>query len=698
MKRVILVWMSALTFMVPICAQEFTSYPMVLDCNPLAAQVGTTSEHVVKARYGLAGAFQVLVTGRSVNGEVVEVSEPKTKSKDAFYTTVKLRFTVAEDAMPGVRDFRVATPHGASTLGQLVVVRDPVVVEDSKKSNDTPAGAVAIELPAAVCGAIEKAEDVDYYKFHAKAGESLVFNAQSSRCEDRIHDLQSHSDPILTLRNSQGTVLGMSDNFFRADPLLMHRFEHEGDYTLEIRDVRYQSSPYWQYVIQINDRSLVTNVFPLALVAERPTRVELVGFNLPKERFATVTVAHDLEEGPQWVELPQSVGASDPVPVVVSRLPLVAASGKNTARAQAQQIEAPAGINGRLSAPGEMHYFTFDAKKGERFTLSVIARCHESALDPVISIFNEKNSRLVENDDFLLHRMTVPDPRVENWTAPADGRYTVEVRDLQWQGGPEFVYYLAFMRAEPGFELVVDGDKLNVPAGGAATIFVRAFRKGGFTGEIQLAVEGAPKGMRVHCGRILAGENDGSIVIESGGSDAKPVAANLRITGIAKVDDNSDKTLTVAGRPWQETYMPGGGRGMFPVEMFTVVQTEPLDVGAVKIAPREITLKPGESKKIEVTVERAKDFSKNVTLDVAYRHGTGSASSDCLPKGVTVDDKKSKSVLTGTTTTGYLMLTAAKDAKPVEKQQVSVLAKVSINFVMSMTYSSAPLLVTVTEK
>ena len=70
---------------------------------------------------------------------------------------LKIRFTVAPDVQPGVRDFRIATPQGVSTLGQVVIVRDPIVQE--KGNNDTLDKAQPISLPATVCGAIEKPED-----------------------------------------------------------------------------------------------------------------------------------------------------------------------------------------------------------------------------------------------------------------------------------------------------------------------------------------------------------------------------------------------------------------------------------------------------------------------------------------------------------------------------------------------------------
>ena len=68
-----------------------------------------------------------------------------------------------------------------------------------------------------------------------------------------------------------------------------------------------------------------------------------------------------------------------------------------------------------------------------------------------------------------------------------------------------------------------------------------------------------------------------------------------------------------------------------------------------------------------------------------------------MPKGVSVDAKNSKTLLTGKQTQGHITLVAAKDAKPVKKQQTTMMANVSINFVMKMTYASQPVVITVEE-
>lgn len=140
--------------------------------------------------------------------------------------------------------------------------------------------------------------------------------------------------------------------------------------------------------------------------------------------------------------------------------------------------------------------------------------------------------------------------------------------------------------------------------------------------------------------------------------------------------------------------MPGGGRYHFPADMHTLSIGAPLELRSVKISPMSISLKPGESKKIEVTIERAPGFKGNVTLDTVYQH-LGSIYGGSMPPGVTIDDRASQTLLTGEQTKGAIVLKAAPDAKPVDKQQVPIMAHVSINFVMKWTFCGEPLFITV---
>jgi hypothetical protein len=678
-----------------------TFYPMVMGIRPVAVQISRSTECEVSARYNLHGAYQVLVTGEGV---VAEVDPPaKAEAKKPQVGKLKFRCKVAADARPGPRDVRIVTPQGASTLGQVVVVRDPIVRETAA-SNDTLKTAQAITLPAAVCGAIEKPEDVDYYKFSVAAGTALTFHVWGQRLEDKIHELLEHVDPILTLRNSAGTVLAVNDNYFHGDPLLHYRFATAGEYFLEIRDVRYGGSPDWLYCIEINDRPFVTNAYPSCVAPGTTTRLSLVGPNLPAGATAPVTVPSTAADGLHWATLSLAPAGGEkpgqaltnPVPIIVSRLPLVLEmDGDHASAATTQKIPVPAGVCGRIAKEGEIDCYAFEAKAGERFTFEVVARQHQSLLDSHLRILGDKGNRLAENDD-ASDRYVRADSLLENWTSPAAGRYVIALRDLHLRGGPEFVYFLRVTRSEPGFVLELDTDKTLLAPGSGSPIFVRATRKNGFAGEVQLHVEGLPAGVTACCGRVLTGEKDGCIVLRAGTNAARG-AANVRVTGSAThVEGGKTLSLTASARPLQEIYMPGGGRWHYPAQMHTVSVGDPLDLKSVKISPASVVLRPGEAKKIDVTIERSEGFKANVTLDAVYQH-LGYVFGGCLPPGVTIDDKASLTLLTGDKSAGFLTLKAAPDAKPVKEQQVPIMAHVSINFVMKFTYCAEPLLVSVSK-
>ena len=673
-----------------------TSYPMLMKLHPNAAQVGQTSEHELESRYSLHGATAVLITGDGVTGEIATPMELKEGEKRPNLQKIKIKFHVSKDAQPGVRDFRVMTPQGVSTLGQLVIVRDPVIVE--KEQNDTAAEAQEISLPATVCGLIDRAEDVDFYKFRVEAGALLNFHVRSMRLEDKIHDLQQHVDPLIALRNASGTTLATSDNVFAGDPFLSYHFEHAGEYFLEIRDVRYQGNRYWTYGIEINSRPFVSNVHPMGLAIGKETEVELVGTLIPPEAKTRIKIPADRKPGLAEITLPGELSASNPVPVVLTDLPaVVETSTDNNTPETAQKISVPAGINGRIESRRDLDYFAFTAKKGERFSFEVLAHRQQSALDSSLRIVDAKGRRLTENDDLRLYKRTFSDSWIENWSAPADGEYYLEIGDLHLRGGADFVYFIEAKRAEPYFELYLDTDKTELTPGTSGVLFVNAVRKNGFEGDIALEIDGLPDGVKATCGRILAGQRDGCIVLEAAETISN-VAANVIVRGKAESQAGKEKPLelTATAVPYQETYQPGGGRGHWPVIVHTVGVGEPGDIREVKLSEYDIHLKPGESKKIEVTLRRAEGFNSNVQLDLLYRH-LNSVYADPLPPGVTIDAKNSKTVLTNGATTGHITLKADAKAAKTAEQVTAVMANISINFVMKATYSSRPLTITVDE-
>jgi hypothetical protein len=690
MRRSRFLAVAALLVAGPALAQ--TSYPMITHATPVAAQRGRATEVTVEGQMNFTGVYKALFEGAGITAEVLPTPEPKADAKDKARPprSVKLKLTVAADAPLGVREFRLASSLGISSVGQLLVVDDPVVLESG--DNNTPAKANPVPVPCVVSGRIEVAEDVDYFKFHADAGQTFTFEVVCARIQDKIHDLQKHADPMLTLVDADGRELAANDDFFFADPLLSHTFTKAGDYFIQVRDSKYDGDPRWAYALRITDRPYATHVFPTAANPGQTVEVEPVGSaRLVKPRVSLQTPA---EPGLHTLPLDLAGTKTNPVTLIVSPLPQVIEQEPNDSPDKANRVTIPCGINGRIGAPRDLDHFVFAATKGKSIRFEVKARRFgtvlQSSLDSVLDVLNAKGDVLATNDDAFGKDAALV------FAPPAAGDYVLRVRDLNSKGGPTAVYYVEADWAKPDFTLRCDPDKAMIGPGSSTAWYVHVVRSNGFAGPVNVEVKGLPKGVTVNPLTIPAQMTQGLLVL-SAAPDAQRDAANVEIVGSATATiDGKEETLTRRVTPNEEIYLPGGGRGRFDVRMQTVAVTDPSDILQVEVSPKEIRLKPGEEVKVDVTIHRRQDYTKDVSLDVLLQH-LGQVYGNPLPPGVTVVEAKSKTLLGGSSK-GHVVLKAAPDAAPADKVPISVLAHVSINFVVKVSYASPVISLSVDKK
>jgi hypothetical protein len=216
----------------------------------------------------------------------------------------------------------------------------------------------------------------------------------------------------------------------------------------------------------------------------------------------------------------------------------------------------------------------------------------------------------------------------------------------------------------------------------------------GFAGPVRVEVKGLPTGVTVNPLTIPPTMTQGLLVLTAA-RDALREATNVQVVGTALIPQPGSRgeMLVRTAVPNEEIYLPGGGRGRFDVNMQTVAVTAPSDILKVDVTPKTITLKPGDEVRLDVSILRWPDYQKTVSLDVMLQH-LGSVYGNPLPPGVTVVEDKSKTLLGGGST-GHIVLKAAADARPIEIVPISVLAHVSINFVVKISYSSPPILLSV---
>src|SRR5262249_40918215 len=152
-------------------------------------------------------------------------------------------------------------------------------------------------------------------------------------------------------------------------------------------------------------------------------------------------------------------------------------------------------------------------------------------------------------------------------------------------------------------------------------------------------------------------------------------AANVEVVGTGRrKNGGTEEAIVRKAGPVQEIYFPGGGRGLFPVNLHTVAVTEPMDILEGAVTPGEVVVKPGQEAGLEVTVKGKRGFDKPVSLDILLRH-LGQVFGDPLPPGVTLVEGKSKTLL-GAGSQGHIVLRAAANAPEAEGVPISVLCHV----------------------
>ncbi|HEX4589107.1 MAG TPA: PPC domain-containing protein [Gemmataceae bacterium] len=674
-------WTAFAAFLlVNVPADAQTCFPMVTHCTPVAVQRGKTAEIVVEGQQSFAGAGGWLADDRGLTAEVVALP---VKSGNAKTSSVTLKVTAAKDVPLGPHEFRVITPHGPSTVGQLLVVDDPIVQESG--NNNTPAGANPLPVPGVACGRIEATEDVDFYRFHATAGTGYTFEVWGARLQDKIHDLQKHLDPLLTIHDSTGRELARNDDYFFADPYLAWTAPATGDYFVQVRDAKYDGDARWSYALCVTDKPYAAHVFPFAGRPGETIEVEPIG--TATKVAPKVTLQLPTAPGLHRLPLPTPGGVTNPVVFFVSPLPQMLEREPNDTPSTAQSLPIPCGVNGRMGRPRDVDYFRFHGDKGKAIRFEVRARRFgtllQSRLDSILEIMSPQGKLLASNDD---DPATGKDSLL-TFSPPADGDYLLRIRDLNSKGGPGYVYYLEADFAKPDFSLRCDPDLAMVAPGRRTPWYVHVTRSNGFAAPVTVGVEGLPPGVTCSPLTIPPTMTQG-LVILSAEKDAKVgTAANVRIVGTAPGFER-------VANANEEIYLPGGGRGRFDVTMQTVAVTEPGDIVNVAVTPSVVRLKPGQEVKLDVTVERGKSYDKDVTLDVPLRH-LGQTFGSPLPPGVTMLDAQSKTRLRAGETKGHIVLKAAPGAAAIENVPISVTAFVSINFVVKIGYSSPPIPLTI---
>ncbi len=271
--------------------------------EPVAIQRGTSQPMTLRSNFTLNETYATFFDRPGVTITFAEKGpkDAPRRGRGSDGTPFLFDATADTEAMPGVRELRVATKQAVSSVSHLRVTDFPVFREDEKKSNNTRETAQPVTLPVAICGRVERFEDVDCYSFDGKAGQQLTLEVYAQRVTHGIHGMVVRGpliylmDSLLTVYSPNGQVLAQNDNFVGGDSFLHVRLPADGTYYVEIRDARYAGSGRYPYCLEIADRPFAHAVFPLAVQRGTSTPASAVGHLLGESSRVDLTAAADEE-------------------------------------------------------------------------------------------------------------------------------------------------------------------------------------------------------------------------------------------------------------------------------------------------------------------------------------------------------------------------------------------------------------------
>ncbi|MCY2963785.1 MAG: PPC domain-containing protein, partial [Planctomycetota bacterium] len=121
----------------------------------------------------------------------------------------------------------------------------------------------------------------------------------------------------------------------------------------------------------------------------------------------------------------------------VDDLPSVAQVRPNQVLANAQAITIPAAVDGYVDNLSR-DYYKFTGAAGQKISIEVLARRLGSPLDSMVRLLDAKGRELAYSDDAL----GLGSDSMISYTLKEAGDYIVEVRDIRFQGGGNFLYRL----------------------------------------------------------------------------------------------------------------------------------------------------------------------------------------------------------------------------------------------------------------
>ena len=176
---------------------------------------------------------------------------------------------------------------------------------------------------------------------------------------------------------------------------------------------------------------------PIALWSTFPAQAEFLPRTDPATIRCRLTLPAHAPVGVGAFRLYTTSGASSLQLLMLDDLPTVPTNGNNISPQSAQPLDHGIAVDG-VSDPIASDYYSFAGKKGQRVSIDVVAARIGSRMDGVLRLLDASGREMAYCDD---SPGAMSDPRIAV-RLPGDGQYLIELRDVNYEGGPDFRYRL----------------------------------------------------------------------------------------------------------------------------------------------------------------------------------------------------------------------------------------------------------------
>ena len=566
---------------------------------------------------------EILFYSKGIKANKIEVDKS---------TSLKASLAISKGAAFGQHKLRVRTNEGLSNLYTFWVGPFPNVKE--KEPNSGFEEAQAIPLNSTVNGVILN-EDVDYFEINASKGQRISVEVEAIRLSGALFD------PYVAVLDEARFELATSDDteLLLQDSTLSVIAPTDGIYRIEVRDSSYKGSGNFNYRVHIGSFPRPLVVFPAGGEAGKTQEFTFMGdakgdfkakITLPADPVDDVFAYHHLEN---------NLSSPSPNRIRVSSFPSVREAEPNQSWkvATATELALPLAFDGIIQEDGDIDYFRFHAKKGQRYYIRAMARAVASPLDPVLILYDGERKSLVGNDD----SSNGPDS-VLTYTFPKDGEYLLRITDHLSKGSPRHVYRIETHRLAPEVSASIPmfrnrdtqtRQMLPIARGNQVATAFNISRKS-FSGDLEVFARNLPPGVTLEAPPVDGAFTSTPILLRA--TPDAPLASAL--VDLRLKYENAEKKRVVDGNFVQNValvYGPPNNRTYYDtqVDRLAVAVVEALPFKVKLHQPVTPIVKSG-SQNLKVEIIRDANFTKAVTVRILTRPpGIGAKSSLSIAEG-----------------------------------------------------------------